>query len=103
MLLFKEDLTYVGVFSILIYRLQITYQLDIYFYISAVRVEFEPANYTFNEGMGPVTLTLVVSGLVGAGILECDVNVSVLFTDGPKASKFLEGYISLVLLPFLTS
>ena len=51
--------------------------------------------------MGPVTLTLVVSGLVGAGILECDVNVSVLFTDGPKASKFLEGYISLVLLPFL--
>ena len=41
--------------------------------------------------MGPATLTLVVSGLVGAGILECDVNVSVLFTDGPKASKFLEG------------
>ena len=41
--------------------------------------------------MGPATLTLVVSGLVGAGILECDVNVSVLFTDGTKASKFLEG------------
>ena len=68
-------------------RLQ-TCQLSMY--ISAVTVGFEPANYTFNEGMGQVTLTLVVSGLVGAGILECDVNVSVLFTDGPKASKFLE-------------
>ena len=46
--------------------------------------------YSFNGGMGSVELTLVVSGLVGAGILECDVDVSVLFIDGPKASKFLD-------------
>ena len=47
--------------------------------------------------MGSVELTLVVSGLVGAGSLECDVDVSVLFIDGTKASKFLASYISLVL------
>ena len=67
------------------------------FCLAAVTVGFQPVYYNFNGGMGPVNLTLVVSGLVGAGILECDVDVSVLFTDGPKASKFLEGYISLLL------
>ena len=42
----------------------------------------------FNGGMGDVSLTLVVSGL-GSGVLECPVDVSIVYTDGPKASKLL--------------
>ena len=47
---------------------------------------FNPSVYTFNEGMGAVSLMLVVSGL-GSGVLECPVNVTINYTDGPEASK----------------
>ena len=51
-----------------------------------ITVGFRPSEYIFNDGMGPVSLMLVVSGL-DAGILECTVNVTLVYTDGPKASK----------------
>lgn len=54
---------------------------------------FDPSVYNFNGGAGAVTLTLVVSGL-GTGILECDVDVTVVYNDGPKASKLLIHCIS---------
>ena len=51
-------------------------------------VGFDPNMYMFNGGMGDVSLMLVVSSL-GSGILECPVNVSIVYTDGPKAGKLL--------------
>ena len=55
--------------------------------IAEVTVGFSQPVYQFMGGMGAVELMLVVSGL-GAGILECDVDVSIIYTDGPKASMY---------------
>ena len=41
--------------------------------------------YTFNGGQGNVNLMLELSGLMGD--LECPVDVTIQYIDGPKASK----------------
>ena len=50
-------------------------------------VGFNPDMYQFPGGAGDENLTLQITQL--AGILECDFEVTVIFTDGPKASEFL--------------
>ena len=50
-----------------------------------VTVGFSQPTYTFPGGAGAVQLLLAVSGLMG--VLECPVDVSIEYTDGPKASK----------------
>ena len=50
-----------------------------------VTVGFSQNAYTFPGGAGNVQLMLEVSGLMG--VLECPVNVSIEYTDGPKAGK----------------
>ncbi|CAI8030780.1 hypothetical protein GBAR_LOCUS17466, partial [Geodia barretti] len=48
-----------------------------------VTVGFSQPTYTFPGGAGAVQLMLAVSGLLG--VLECPVDVSIEYTDGPKA------------------
>ena len=55
-------------------------------HFTEVTVGFDPSTYDFIGGMGAVSLMLVVSGL-NNGILECDVDVTVVYTDGPKAGN----------------
>ena len=50
-------------------------------------VGFNPDTYQFPGGSGDENLTLQITELVGT--LECDFEVTVIFTDGPKASEFL--------------
>ena len=50
-----------------------------------VIVGFSETVFTFAEGAGPVELMLDISGLLG--VLECPVNVTIEYTDGPKARK----------------
>ena len=52
---------------------------------------FNPNAYIFEDGVGPVVLTLEVSGLAVGAILECPVDVNVIYNDGPKASKLRVG------------
>ena len=51
-------------------------------------VGFEQAVYTVTEEEGLVNLTLQIS-VLGGGVLECEVDVTLLFYDGPKAGNFL--------------
>ena len=46
------------------------------------------------EDDGYVNVTLETSGL-GGGVLECDVDVMLLFSDGPKASKLMVALYSI--------
>ena len=50
-----------------------------------VTVGFLQSTYAFGGGAGNVSLMLIVSGL--AGDLECPVDVTIEYTDGPKASE----------------
>ena len=51
-----------------------------------VTVGFEQAVYTVTEEEGLVNLTLEIS-VLGGGVLECEVDVMLLFYDGPKAGN----------------
>lgn len=62
---------------------------------AAVIVGFNPAIYTFTEEDGTVNLTLEVTGF--NGVLECDINVTVILFDGTKASKYVNIHTGLVL------
>ena len=62
---------------------------------AAVVVGFNPAIYTFTEEDGAVDLTLEVNGL--NGVLECDINVTVILFDGTKASKCVNIHTGLIL------
>ena len=62
------------------------YQKKGSFHNADITVGFDPSVYMFNEGMGAVSLVLVVSGL-GSGILECPVDVTITYTDGAEASE----------------
>ena len=59
-----------------------------------VTVGFEQASYKVTEDDGYVNVTLETSGL-GGGVLECDVDVMLLFSDGPKASKLIVALYSI--------
>ena len=59
--------------------------LSILLRIAEVTVGFLQSTYTFGGGAGNVNLMLVVSGL--ADVLECPVDVTIEYTDGPKASE----------------
>ena len=48
-------------------------------------VGFSQNAYTFPGGAGAVQLMLEVSGLMG--VLECPVDVSIEYSNGPKAGK----------------
>ena len=52
-----------------------------------VTVGFNPDMYMFLGGSGPESLTLQITQL--AGILECELEVTVILTDGLKAGEFL--------------
>ena len=52
-----------------------------------VTVRFNPDMYMFLGGSGPENLTLQITQL--AGILECELEVTVILTDGLKAGEFL--------------
>ena len=50
-----------------------------------ITVAFVPDSYMFPGGSGENMLILEVSGL-GSGVLECEVDVNIVYNDGPKAS-----------------
>ena len=52
-----------------------------------VTVGFNPDMYMFLGGSGPESLMLQITQLVG--ILECELEVTVILTDGLKAGEFL--------------
>ena len=52
-----------------------------------VTVVFNPDMYIFLGGSGPESLTLQITQL--AGILECELEVTVILTDGLKAGESL--------------
>ena len=53
-----------------------------------ITVGFVPEYYIFFEQDTAVQLTLQVSDLA-PGVLECDIEVTIAYNDGPKASKLL--------------
>ena len=72
----------------------IHYWLVLFTQTAAVTVGFSPSTYTFPGGVGYVNLTLVVSGLVGTGMLECPIEVAIEYMDGPKASMYIHIFLS---------
>ena len=57
------------------------------FFSAEITVGFVQSLYQVIEGEGLVNLMLSVSGLLPGGALECPVDVSINYTDGPNAGK----------------